>query len=131
MKKEKYIEQRCGKQTPFRMPDGYMDGVVNDVMSRVRESHFEKGGAVNVPFSGKRKYVWRWVVAAACMCVAVFSVEMFIKEDSSQLPNGDVLAQRHDNVIYDDEYINDMVEYAMLDNGDLYTCMEENSIYIP
>lgn len=131
MKKERYIEQRCGRQTPFRMPDGYMDSVVNDMMSRVRECRFEKGCAVNVPFSGKRKYVWRWAVAAACICVAVFSVELFMRDNSRQLPNGDVVAQRHDNVIYDDEYINDMAEYAMLDNGDLYACMEEDPIYVP
>ncbi|MDO4820068.1 MAG: hypothetical protein Q3994_06825 [Prevotella sp.] len=131
MKKEKYIEQRCGKQTPFRMPDGYMDGVVNDVMSRVRESHFEKGGAVNVPFSGKRKYVWRWVVAAACICVTVFSVEFLMMDNSRQVSNGDVIAKGYDNVTYDDEYINDMAEYAMFDNGDLYACMEEAPLYLP
>lgn len=131
MKKERYIEQKCGRQTPFRMPNGYMDRVQSDVMSRVRESCFEKGNTVNVPFRGRKKYVWRWAVVAACICVAVFSVELFMRDNSRQLPNGDVVAQRHDNVIYDDEYINDMAEYAMLDNGDLYACMEEDPIYVP
>lgn len=110
MTEEKYILEKCGRENHFKVPEGYFDKVSSDVMSSIRHSH------------STRKSVFRilrpYIAAVACALVAIFSINVYIGKNTTKT---EAQAQWQ----FNDSYIDDVMDYAMLDNGDLYACMAE------
>lgn len=106
---EKELEIKYGKQNPFRVPEGYFETLTQEVMSKARMTKKQKSA----------KVIWFRAVAAcaACACVAVFVVSALFNQ---------TVSNDSANLQISDSYIDDAVEYAMLDNGDLYAMMEED-----
>lgn len=110
MTEEKYLLEKCGRENHFKVPEGYFEGVSSDVMSSIRKAH------------GRRKPMFRvlrpYIAAAACLLIAIFSINVYIGRNAADT---EVQAQWQLN----ESYIDDVMDYAMLDNGDLYACMAE------
>lgn len=89
------------RKTPFRVPDGYFEGLSARVMASIRENESTNSSAISASADKKPKVVgllprkkknsWvKWVAAAACVCGAVFFIASQKNEDedpSSQLAN--------------------------------------------
>ena len=56
--------------------------------------------------------------AAACICVAIFSVAVYFNHTEAN--NDQRTAELQQEEIYNDGYIDDATDYAMLDNEDIY-----------
>lgn len=105
---EKELEKKFGKQNPFTVPEGYFEMLNQEVMAKVRMTKKQKSA----------KTIWFKAIAAcaACVCVAVFVLSSLFNQNVNQ----DIAKAQ-----ISDTYVDDAVEYAMLDNGDLYAMMEE------
>ena len=67
----------------------------------------------------KRMVIRAWMYAAACLLVILFSATVYF---SSQ--NNDT--QEAPAVAVSDQYIDEAVDYAMIDNDDIYALLAEN-----
>ena len=101
---EQYILNRCGKQNPFTVPEGYFDSLRTELMQRVEV----KPKDISL---WKR---WRGYVAAT-----------YIGFDSETTANKHVAVNvKTSNVdnLSEDEY----ADYTMLDNDDIYSLLANN-----
>lgn len=109
---EQELQKLCGKENPFSVPEGYFEQFSQQMMNRIAQ-----------PAKPKAKHLWLHtaIAAAACICVAVFCLNVVFHDKVEQKTEATVAQNAYDN-----EYIEDAIEYAMLDNGDLYACMMED-----
>lgn len=112
------LEKKFGKAQPFKVPDGYFDGFVNDLMEKLPE---DEARVIEM-----RPSKWRLyrpiAVAAASICVAIFSVGMYLH--SSDNPSNETFAQEQSSSSY--SAIDEAVDYTMMDNLDMYAYMSEH-----
>lgn len=112
---EQYILNRCGKQNPFTVPEGYFDSLRTELMQRVEVK----------PKDISLCKRWRGYVAAACMVGVVAGVGTYIGFGSETTENKhvavNVKASNVDN-LSEDEY----ADYTMLDNDDIYSLLANN-----
>ncbi len=111
---EKYIEERVGKENHFRVPEGYFDSLTSRVMSQLPEQKV------------KTAYVQlrRWYYAAACVAViGILGITYHLQQDdTAQQPVAGTIETNTDNNTYMDE----VADYAMIDNADIYACLADN-----
>lgn len=109
MKTERDIEALCGKDRPFTVPEGYFESLTERVMSNLPET----GKVVALP--AKTHIHWlQWTsVAAACVAAFVLITQYMPVSTASEM-------QADVKVVYDEQYQEDMMEYAMVDANDVY-----------
>lgn len=115
MTNEEYLNQRLGSpRNPFRVPDGYFDSFTENLM--------EKLPAQSVPLKVQRRPVVRaWMYAAASLVAVVFTFSAyFLFSQDSQATS--TTAQTVAPVVAD-TYVDEAVDYAMVDNHDIYACL--------
>jgi len=114
MNEDTLLEQKFGKQNPFRVPEGYF-------------SDFEKKLLENIPMSAPVKkpvlrylspWLWSAVSIAAVVCGVVFFVSKPASDDIIISNAATITEPAQDN---DDNIIDEVSDYAMLDNSDLYS----------
>ncbi len=113
------------RRNPFSVPDGYFDHLTQRVMAQiptesVSTSVQERSAATIVKMpNAKRHTHWiGWgIAAAACIAGAVF----FLHIPESSAPSEQATAQTSVQEIYDDDYQQQVLEYAMVDNCDIYS----------
>lgn len=103
---EKVLLERCGRENPFRVPEGYFDTLPEKVMNRL-------------PRRRRRMSVWlKWSVAAILIgCVGLATFKVF---DSPVDPSS-LAVQDTDN----EEYIEDALNYSMINNLEIATYLTE------
>lgn len=103
---EKVLLERCGRENPFRVPEGYFDTLPEKVMNRL-------------PQRRRKKSVWvKWSVAAVLIgCVGLATFKVF---DSPVDPSS-LAVQDTDN----EEYIEDALNYSMINNLEIATYLTE------
>ncbi len=103
---ELYIKSRMGERNPFRVPDGYFDNFAAEMMQKLPAE----------PKRGLQVRMRPWMYAAACMVVAIFTATLYFVNDN---PGQDVPAA----VATTDTYVEDVADYMMADNLDIYACL--------
>ena len=106
MNEELYIKSRMGERNPFRVPDGYFDNFAAEMMQKLPAE----------PKKGLLVRMRPWMYAAACMVVAIFTATLYFFNDN---PSQDVPAA----VATTDTYVEDVADYMMADNLDIYACL--------
>lgn len=124
---EKKLMNRCGKANPFVVPEGYFDSLTSRVMANIPS---EEAKVVSIA-PVKRTYLVRWTsIAAACIVGTFVSVNIFnnrtTSADSSQLLSSNTTAVEYEE-IYDEEYQQEVINYAMVDYNDVYNYMAGSS----
>lgn len=110
MNEEDYIRNKMGNN-PFRVPEGYFEHLTSRIMSQLPDQ----------PVQQKPTLVKRLrplLYAAACICVAVFSVAIYFNHKDAEQPLASTIQQQ--DTYYSDTYIDEVADYAMLDNEEIY-----------
>lgn len=109
---EKYINDISGRQNPFRVPDGYFD----EFTARLMEQIPKDGG------QAKTLSLRSWLYAAACIAVAVvMGLTYYFQQPMEAQPS---VASTETNT--DNTYIDEVADYAMIDNAEIYACLADN-----
>ena len=110
MNEEDYIRNKMGNN-PFWVPEGYFEHLTPRIMSQLPENPVQQKPALI-------KHLRPLLYAAACICVAVFSVTMYFNHKDSDQSLASTLQQQ--DTYYNDTYIDEVADYAMLDNEEIY-----------
>lgn len=122
MNNDEYIRKFAGKDNPFKVPEGYFDNLALRVMSNlpaedvsVRKEEVKRARRLTFPIK---------LLAAACVCAAIFGVAVYIANLSSD--EGLHHAQsgtkaKVSRMVSSDVYLDEVVDYTMMDNTDIYT----------
>lgn len=114
---EKYLRERFGKQSGFRVPDGYFE----QLAARYATNASGPAAASGSPQRSPRTIVLRlrWIACAAAIAVvlALSAIAIFQQQQPEAAPTA---AATDDNA--EEMYI----EYAGLDNTDIYAYLAEN-----
>lgn len=118
VKEERYIRNKFGRENKFRVPEGYFDSFATRLMDKLPERE-----ACEIPV--RRPLLARLrplFYAAACLCVAIFSVAVYLArvESSDDGQGGGMAAVYTQSGAYGDNYEDEALDYAMLDNTDIY-----------
>ncbi len=119
MKDDLILEQKFGREIPFKVPEGYFSAFERQLLDNLPESS-EKKVARKVSIS---RY-WRQIVAvAACVAVLVVSsVTFFNRNVHTDLHNHvSAVSDYLSSSAYEDYVIDEYSDYALLDNEDFYT----------
>lgn len=116
---ERYLIERVGRENPFRVPEGYFDTLVSEVMARVDAT------APSAP--RKARVVWLRPVlyAAASVCALFFSVTVY--HAFNRQPADAPVAQQMETVSHQSEdSFEEAADYLMVDNQDIYACLSSD-----
>ena len=111
MNEERYIKSRMGGKNPFQVPEGYFDRLTAKVMQQL-------------PEQPKRSLMARlrpWMYAAACVVTVLFTATVYFYSTDNQQQ-----AVATAGITTADSYIDDIADYVMADNNDIYACLTEN-----
>lgn len=114
MKEEELLRQAFGKKHPFSVPDGYWDSLSGRVADIV--------AAHDVLPAARRSTVKRlWISAcAACICgVLCISSICYMSRNAGTVAS--VTVNEAQGSYNEDTYMDEMADFAMLDNQDFYS----------
>ena len=104
IEEEKYLRETVGQQNAFRVPEGYFEQFTAQVMEQLPEQQ-----------KARTTTLRPWLYAAACTVVAmVMGVTYYWHQESA------------DDMMADGSYYEEVADYAMIDNIDIYACLEDN-----
>ena len=92
-------------KTPFRVPEGYFDSLTAKVMQQL-------------PEQPKRSLIAKlrpWMYAAACVVAVLFTATIYFYPSDNQQQVATTA----------DSYIDDIADYVMADNNDIYACLND------
>ena len=127
MNEEKYIRDKMGTRNPFTVPDGYFDKLADQVIGRLpAESVSAEPADGPVPaVTGKPaavRYLRPLLYAAACAVLAL-ALGTLLRNSTDVAPDKYVAKHQEATATYSDTYMEDMADYAMLDNEDIYASL--------
>lgn len=139
---ETIIHEKMGRNNPFRVPEGYFDSFTERLMAELPErpslyseaerpelqvvSERPEQQVVSTPKKSRLRILRPVLLAAACLCVAIFSVTLFLNQQQEmpeQTPVATATNATGNNI--DEEYMDEAADYVMLDNADIYACLSE------
>lgn len=110
MNEEEYLRTKLGNRNPFTVPEGYFDHLADRVMQQL-------------PAERKHTVVRSlrpWLYAAACIAILIVSV-LFVSHQSNQPTQQQAAVNNTSKTeTQSDNYIDDMADYAMVDNEEIY-----------
>lgn len=124
-REEKFIEDKFGRQNPFRVPEGYFDDFASQLMQSLPEQA-EAPKAKLVPMRVSRWHRARPIaIAAASVCIAFFGlgVKMYHGSDRVAAPSATTAQETVATSSY--SAVDAMADYTMLDTDDMYAYLED------
>ena len=112
-----FLEKTVGKAQPFKVPDGYFEGLTEKVMAQLPTDD-----ARVIALRPNRWRVYRPIaIAAASVAVAIFSVGMYLRSSDSEP------SERFTQLPSTSSYsaIDQAADYTMLDNEDMYAYLTD------
>lgn len=79
MGEERYESDSLKKQNPFRVPEGYMNGLTHQIMSQLPDKTSNERVKPDIPVLRRLR---PWIVAAAALTGIVFFINVFIGIDN-------------------------------------------------
>ena len=121
MNEEEYIREKMGKHNPFSVPEGYFDQLASQVIAKLPAT----AEAVSEPVRKDSKpaivrYLRPLLYAAACLAL-VIAVGTMLRNSTAD--GEQFVAHQQENVTYSDTYMEEMADYAMLDNDQIYASL--------
>lgn len=122
---ERYIKEKIGDKSPFRVPEDYFDQLASRVMSQLPEQQELSKKSMQQPRRQARLVALRpWLYAAACViAIVVLTLTLHFHQRVAEPLEQPIAAV---STPVDDEYIDDVADYVMLDNTEIYAYLAEN-----
>jgi len=110
---EKYIREKVGQDNPFRVPDGYFTQLSDQVMNMLPE---RQQRSLVLSF---RTFFYS---AASFLFAAILGVTIYFHQEEKQQQQFAVTTETNT----EDTYIDEMADYAMIDNAEIFACLSDN-----
>ncbi len=117
MNEEGYIREKMGTRNPFTVPDGYFDQLSEQIIGSLPEEAPERS-----PKPAIVRFMRPLLYAAACVAL-VIAVSVVLRNNFNATESEQLVGQQQETVNYSDTYMEDMADYAMLDNEDIYASL--------
>lgn len=140
---DKKISERFRRENPFTVPEGYFDNLTANVMSQIPsmeitsevDDHVVKTTGVfhDVSVTKRRARIFTIVggIVAACLIVCLVVPGLLTKDGNWKI--GSSTEQRAENtdksVVYDEDYREEALNYAMVDYNDVYSYLSGANYY--
>lgn len=116
MKEEDEILRKCGKQNPFRVPEGYFEDFIPKMMEQLPNRKESLVPEKQVTWWDQ---VRPWFYMAAMFIIILLPIRYVIK-----LTDTEKVSAQADNEPTD-EYIETLMDYSMMDDYTLYQYLTE------
>lgn len=128
MIEEQALLQRFGRQNPFTVPEGYFEGFTSRMMNLLDEEQARQAVSTDEkPRAKVRSLTWRRYAVAASIAAVIIGGAVWLVQ-----PSPNVAAQHFTSTpavaassATVDHNIDQMADYAMLDNQDIYTYLAD------
>lgn len=121
------ITKMVGKENPFRVPDGYFDSLAERVMANLPDADDVQTSKTIVINRPRRHANKAWLCVAASLCVAVFGSAVYLGNlSSADSDNSPQATTAQATNISQDNYVEEVADYAMMDNSDIYAYLASN-----
>ena len=122
---EKWLRSHYGNDNPFTVPEGYFESLSDSIMSMLPEQQTHVVDMGNN--SWKRKIAVALAVAASVAVIISGSLTVGYRHDAAKLADGSSNAISEQQSAYSDyTVVDEMANYAMLDNVDMYAYVATN-----
>lgn len=126
MKEDTELKNRLGKENPFKVPEGYFENVIPEIMKQLPE--IEEQGQDEVTLWERVK---PWVYMVAMFCGLMFGVRVMMMDNSVQTDNNIASVSMNDTLQnIPDEYIEPILDQAMMDDYTLYMYLTDADLEI-
>ena len=131
---ELYLKKTVGNRNPFRVPEGYFEQFTEQLMQQLPEREQTVAKQVDMAQQQSdnqpraRKVQMRpWLYAAACTALALMlGVSYYFMQSPATSTESAPVAVVTPTTTPDYSYIDEVADYAMLDNTEIYACLSEN-----
>lgn len=122
MKEEFLLEQKYGRRNPYKVPEGYFKQFEESFMDNLRTHERQQQKRKNKRAKVVRLFL-RPVACAVCIALIVLSGFLFFHENvtDGQCEADNISKSYSASVHVSDYTIDDISDYAMLDNDDIYS----------
>ena len=126
MKEDTELKNRLGKENPFKVPEGYFENVIPEIMKQLPE--IEEQGQEEVTLWERVK---PWVYMVAMFCGLMFGLRVMMMDNSAKTDNNIVSVSMNDTLQnIPDEYIEPILDQAMMDDYTLYMYLTDADLEI-
>ncbi len=110
---EKFIREKVGQDNPFRVPEGYFTQLPGKVMNQL-PMHQQKSSVLSL-----RIFFYS---AASLLFATILGVTVYFHQEEKQQQQLVVTTETNT----EDTYIDEMADYAMIDNAEIFACLSDN-----
>ena len=121
---EKWLRSHYGNDNPFTVPEGYFESLSDSIMSSLPEQQTHVVAMGNN--SWKRKIAAAVAVAASVAVVISVSITGGFRLGTTQPANGGSVDDSEQVSSTEYTVVDEMANYAMLDNVDMYAYVATN-----
>ena len=122
MNEEMYIQEKVGKRNPFRVPEGYFDGLTDQIMKTLPDQPKRRAKSVFM------RPVFYAVACVSALLIAGATWMWHSSEEASEtvVQAKAIVSQPQQQNSSEEGYFDDAADYMMLDNHDIYAYLAEN-----
>lgn len=126
MKEDTELKNRIGKKNPFKVPEGYFENVVPEIMKQLPEADVQENAEITL-----WERVKPWVYMVAMFCGLMFGLRVMMLDKPVGKDIDKVNISMTDSVQgIPDEYIDPILDQAMMDDYALYMYLTDADIEI-
>lgn len=126
MKEDTELKNRIGKENPFKVPEGYFDSIVPEIMKQLPEAEVQENAEITL---WEKVKPWVYMVAMFCGLMFGLRVMMMDRPVAKDGSTGNVsMTDSLQNI--PDEYIDPILNQTMMDDYTLYMYLTDADMEI-
>lgn len=126
MKEDTELKKKIGKENPFKVPEGYFENIVPEIMKQLPEAEAQESVEITM---WERVKPWVYMVAMFCGLMFGLRVMMMDKPVNKEI-NTDNVSMTDSLEGIPDEYIDPILDQAMMDDYTLYMYLTDADLEI-
>lgn len=126
MKEDTELKKKIGKENPFKVPEGYFKNIVPEIMKQLPEAEAQESVEITM---WERVKPWVYMVAMFCGLMFGLRVMMMDKPVNKEM-NTDNVSMTDSVQGTPDEYIDPILDQAMMDDYTLYMYLTDADLEI-
>lgn len=126
MKEDTELKKKIGKENPFKVPEGYFENIVPEIMKQLPEAEAQESVEITM---WERVKSWVYMVAMFCGLMFGLRVMMMDKPVNKEI-NTDNVSMTDSLEGIPDEYIDPILDQAMMDDYTLYMYLTDADLEI-